>query len=337
MSYFLEKGINMKNFIKNVKMSAFVAILAAGPVFAIDMEQSCIPANLSTSQLPENGINFWYEENGKHINCNKKIKEAADLASEAYQAYRNPSYFENKTNTIPLLYKGKLEGFVSYRDGKIDIAFRGTDESNSEDIKTDLDAKWVDLDKKKFGFSGHVFHGFYERFNALEDQLHRAIVALNSQNGTALEYKIAGHSLGGATSTLAAAWLKHTFKEHGIKVNLVTFNAPELFDDKAVSGMDKHISKNNYLRVYRENDPVSDGAKGGHAVLLPAVNDGFLFDTQWKPLPNHGHNHNLNQAKGDKIVIGKNKESQSGYFMQAMKKIGGPVVHYAKKAASYFA
>lgn len=107
------------------------------------------------------------------------------------------------------------DGFVAERDGTLYVVFRGTQLNRFEDLVTDLMAI-----SEKDHDAGRVHAGFAETFERSEVE-GRLEKLLANRSGKVV---FAGHSLGGAMATLAAA----SFGETGDQ--LITFGSPRVGD-----------------------------------------------------------------------------------------------------------
>lgn len=153
-------------------------------------------------------------------------------------------------------------GFVllDQSKGTLDIAFHGTE--SGEDIKTDLQAfgllagDFSNLGMKDLGalgLEGKGHYGFVTRYQQCQEALHDVLNSLLETHPEIKNINITGHSLGGAQAQLAAADLK--VRLPNLEINLITFNAPRVFDAKAAKKFEGLGV--NAERVWRYLDPVS--------------------------------------------------------------------------------
>ncbi len=319
----------MKNKV-NQRSFAILALLlssATGSMAHGDLERVAgVPENLTLSQMPMEGYNLWTNSmigapgevaQKKLVNRNSLIKEAAHHAQDAYDLY-----IDNKAgndlnlpaDATPFYFGGEAEGFVSFQagqngqKGKIVVAFRGTKEG--WDWGTNVNGL-IGNNAHMYGSAGTVHYGFHERYMSVRADIHAAICKLQGQHGIDSDISITGHSLGGASASLAAADIKQNIHSNG-KLKLVTFNSPRVFDTKSAEDVTKLIGEANMIRIWREKDPVSMVGMGllgykhvGTAMKLDETDSSYLMSWERKVVPNHMHSANIAGVNGDKAILPK--------------------------------
>ena len=119
------------------------------------------------------------------------------------------------------------------------LAFRGTEVTEFQDIKDDMNAILT-----KSGTDGFVHKGFQKAYKRVEKDIHEAIQHLEVREKPLY---FTGHSLGGALATIAAKEISHT----GGNAACYTFGAPRVGDEAWVVEM-----KTPVYRVVNSADSV---------------------------------------------------------------------------------
>lgn len=121
------------------------------------------------------------------------------------------------------------------------LTFRGT--TSKKDIITDLDIRRLCIkDKIK------VHTGFFKQFVSVEKLIRECL----DRNKDATELFIAGHSLGGALSYIAAAHFGEMYPD--FKVVCHTFGSPRVGNKAFVDWFNKNVHE--HIRVINKHDPV---------------------------------------------------------------------------------
>ncbi|MEY2633648.1 MAG: hypothetical protein RIR00_2302, partial [Pseudomonadota bacterium] len=133
---------------------------------------------------------------------------------------------------IPDRYKTwGTDGFVALdRNGQVFVVFRGTEPGKAEDIIADLRIKAV-----HWWQGGLVHEGFNAAYLAIQDQLQKTLKLYGGK------LVCAGHSLGGAVATLAAADHKDRNPE------LMTFGCPRVGDQAFVTQLAGQVKPSRYV------------------------------------------------------------------------------------------
>ena len=157
------------------------------------------------------------------------------LASMAYLAYDR---FEDDEKADELL-RTKLEGggfkliktfnsketdtqaFLAASDEYAVLAFRGTEMSNRQDLRTDAKAIRVSV------LEGRVHGGFIRAYESVAKDVEESISGLEE-----IPIYITGHSLGAALATVAAQRLEHKPKFRNRIAACYTFGSPRVGNDQ---------------------------------------------------------------------------------------------------------
>jgi hypothetical protein len=257
------------------------------------------------------GINFFDQSQGLDVNRHDLLTEASEYSAKAYEDYKRHTEgnYVPAANEVPFYYGGKLEGTVSYKDGKLIIAFRGTKEG--WDWATNLDGA-LKKGTSVYGFIGGVHEGFHDRYQKNSDAIKAAITKLAGLyeiDPMACDFLITGHSLGGALANLAAADLKNSLKPKG-KFKLVTFNAPRVFNEQAAAGAEEML-EGGAIRVVRDFDIVS---KVGPEILLGYKHVGKEVRLEQRisenPIESHFHKHTVRDFGSSKPLFSERDSNQ---------------------------
>ena len=195
--------------------------------------------------------------------------------------------------------------------GSVEVAFRGTvsedgsGERTSANWATNLDAKAAPLLAQEFQ-DVRVHRGFQEAYEAVHPRL---LAWLEASDARSQELVLAGHSLGGALSTLAAVKLQHL----GSRVSaVVTFGSPRVGHEgfrELYQRMELHTCTAGFAN---QRDPVpcvpweADGFE--HAV------DGCLLGQSfWRPvIASHSMHGNPESYRSTLTVAVEGRAKQAG-------------------------
>ncbi len=152
----------------------------------------------------------------------------AELAELAYTEDRDELITAIQKTGGALIWQGSAAGtqciLVGY-GGYAVLAFRGTELTAFEDIKTDLKASLIPCTT-----GGRIHSGFAEAYNRIK------YILLKELQGTSPLY-ITGHSLGGALAVIAT---KHLQKEFDVKA-CYTYGAPKIATADWIDGITKPV------------------------------------------------------------------------------------------------
>jgi len=134
------------------------------------------------------------------------------------------------------------QALVLFNDENVFICFRGTEPTQIKDIKTDIKAYLVKLNKAN---NCKVHQGFRDAFLRIRKPLLETLATKNFKDKPIF---ITGHSLGGALATVATKELTHP---HQIAA-CYTFGSPRVGDDDFVNGI-----KSPVYRIVNAADAVT--------------------------------------------------------------------------------
>ncbi|MEZ8335860.1 lipase family protein [Vibrio splendidus] len=157
--------------------------------------------------------------------------------------------FDTKLGTQAIL----VETPISYV-----LAFRGTEATSLNDIKSDANAKIT-----KCKTLGRVHEGFHKAFESVKDEINTGLLNLTDNK----PLFITGHSLGGALATIAAKRLEFN---HGIAA-CYTFGAPRVGDKEWIATI-----KTPIYRVVNAADSVTMLPPNGVAIGALSTGIGFI-------------------------------------------------------------
>jgi hypothetical protein len=152
-------------------------------------------------------------------------------------------------------------GLVLYKDGKVVVAYHGTE--TNQDIRTDL-AAFIKVKASDVGLTGYVHSGFSERYLQSRDAVKDIIastLARHKKSAEDVEFGLTGHSLGGALATLAAADFKTSLAQNS-RLQLITISSPRVLNAEAANHLEQLIGTDKMLRLWRPYDPVAAGLLG---------------------------------------------------------------------------
>ncbi|CAN0222365.1 unnamed protein product [Ectocarpus sp. 6 AP-2014] len=155
------------------------------------------------------------------------------------------------------------EAFVAANDDMVAVVFRGTKEltdwaTNLDISPRDCAGQWEAPDAV-----GAVHEGFNEGVDSVWEvrgNMRKVINNLYNEKGKSRKLYIAGHSLGGALATVAAARLSYV--DNLDIAGVYTIGSPRLFDPSAAAGFDSRMNdgtplKEKYFRCRNNNDIVT--------------------------------------------------------------------------------
>lgn len=181
----------------------------------------------------------------------------------AQLAYYSASYIQNRliklgAESIAIYSRNGVQAMVAEFDTVAIVAFKGSEATRTQDIKTDFKF-WTSV------FKGHKVHsGFLESYK----QVSKHIMIDVGEIGHDKRVVFVGHSLGGALSYL----LSLEFRPDDV----VTFGAPRVFKSHKI---DQYFTAINHVRVISDNDfvptlpPTSIGYRHiGDPLIVPGRN-----------------------------------------------------------------
>lgn len=124
-------------------------------------------------------------------------------------------------NLMKTYNKKGTQAFIAKNDQFAVLAFRGTQPTKWEDVRTDLRAI------KQKTIEGKVHKGFKEAFDDVKDEI---VDTLRKSIGDDLPLYITGHSLGAALATVATQELEKEFDD--LIAACYTFGSPRVGDGK---------------------------------------------------------------------------------------------------------
>ena len=128
-----------------------------------------------------------------------------------------------------------------FKEDHASIIFRGT--SNHAEWVQDLTYQWADEKDSRPYFPGKIHKGYLTLFNLFEAEL---LETLQEHGlGSINHITIAGHSLGGALSSLFAYYLSDKIVELGfghIAIDVITFGSPSVSDLTYAIQYDKKVN-----------------------------------------------------------------------------------------------
>jgi len=166
----------------------------------------------------------------------------ANLAKWAYEdAKEAKKLFKTEGLTGHKFFeKNGAQAHVAWNKDEVVLAFRGTEPSEFNDLKADLNI-WPD----KAQIGGWVHNGFQNEVNELWD----AIIAFVNKSHRDKKTSVCGHSLGAAMATIAASRM-HL---QGKQLTLYTFGSPRVGNKKFVDSI-VHVP---HYRFVNNNDLVT--------------------------------------------------------------------------------
>lgn len=174
------------------------------------------------------------------------LLEAAELAYEDEDNIYAKTKDEWGFDECKFIENSETQCYIAKNENIILLAFRGTESDKIIDILVDLFA----LKKKIFWGKAHV--GFYA---ALDVVFKEICLTLKELQDNQQPIWIAGHSLGGALATLAAARLAYEGEIKGVK-GVYTYGQP-LVGNKEFKTNFENALKGKFYRLTNFKDPVS--------------------------------------------------------------------------------
>ena len=211
------------------------------------------------------------EYDAKAIGYNPK--NAYLSANAARFAYKSEGDIEEAVkkwgfDKFHFLDNNETQAFIAGNDKLIVLAFRGTEPSKLKDVLADADIfKLQDL-------GGRIHRGFYEALQFVWEDILDKIVEFQDNSQSIL---IAGHSLGAALATLAAAKLKHD--KDIIANGIYTFGSPRVGDPAFQNNYDE-IFADRHFRFVNNNDVVTRVAPSFHPFNYKHVGKMLYFDVK---------------------------------------------------------
>ena len=224
-----------------------LAYIRFNPLFSNSKQQAWFLRNLS--KLVDDSL-----VEGSKVSSLMKLVDTI-----AYDHEEERNKLEGELETIRLKLEGTFDrsgtqAILVSNDRFIALAFRGTEATSMEDIKTDLRAKTTQCET-----GGKIHIGFQEAFETVAEDIQEKI---NETQFLEKPLFITGHSLGGALATIAAKKLSH----NGGIAACYTFGSPRVGDDDWISDI-----KTPLYRLVNAADPVT---------LLPP-GDVFISSVAW--------------------------------------------------------
>ena len=143
--------------------------------------------------------------------------EENDLEKERLEYSLQSGWF----NLMRIFNKKGTQAFLAKNDEFAVLAFRGTQPTKWEDVRTDLRAL------KQITIEGKVHKGFKEAFDDVRDEV---VDSLHKSIGKDLPLYVTGHSLGAALATVATQELEEEFED--LIAACYTFGSPRVGDGK---------------------------------------------------------------------------------------------------------
>ncbi|CAN0092157.1 unnamed protein product, partial [Ectocarpus fasciculatus] len=155
------------------------------------------------------------------------------------------------------------EAFVAANDDLIAVVFRGTKEMTDWATNIDMNPRACAEVWGAPAAPGDVHEGFNEGVESVWDvrgNMRKVIQNLYNEKGKNRKLYIAGHSLGGALATVAAARLSYV--DNLDIAGIYTIGSPKLLGRSAAAGFDARLNdgtplKDKYFRCRNNNDVVT--------------------------------------------------------------------------------
>jgi predicted lipase len=141
--------------------------------------------------------------------------EESDLGLEQLEYALQSGWF----NLMQTFNQAGTQAFLAKNDEFAVLAFRGTQPTKWEDVRTDLRAL------KQKTVEGKVHKGFQEAFDLVRDEIFDIV---DKSIGKDLPLYVTGHSLGAALATVATQELEEKF--HDLIAACYTFGSPRVGD-----------------------------------------------------------------------------------------------------------
>ncbi|PRW56463.1 shewanella phosphatase 2 [Chlorella sorokiniana] len=149
--------------------------------------------------------------------------------------------------------QGGIEFFVADAPDNVYLVFRGTDMNQAIDWKTNLRTEFITVTGL-----GQVHKGFWQAFTAVHEAF-KDIVTDFRAGRKGIVY--AGHSLGAAIATLAAA--SRQYRDKGSVANVFTFGSPKVGDATWAASYSNLGLDQLTFRYVNDRDPVALVPPGG--------------------------------------------------------------------------
>lgn len=175
------------------------------------------------------------------------LGRAADLSSEEKEKVLSTLVsWDFPESTSHFLDKGSTQGYIASNEQMILIAFRGTQTTQREDLRTDAKVKLAS------GSKGKVHRGFKGGLDEVWEEL---LAKLEEFRDRKQPLWVTGHSLGGALATLAVARLVLGNRSVSVQ-GLYTFGSPRIGDTEFASAFNDAFQDHNF-RFRNNNDVVT--------------------------------------------------------------------------------
>lgn len=211
-------------------------------------------------------------------------------------------------------------GYVYIKGNEVIVTFRGTEHMN--DFIGDANAPMMPND---YG-QGHLHSGFKNRFMDLRANVDQVIRdhyrGQRDVNLSNLDYKVAGHSLGGALATIYVDYLMNKGGVSPDRILLTTYGSPRVGDGIFADDFNKKMGA-NALRVFAGGDPVPGvGPKEAgytHVGTAYATKTGeYLFNAHYMET---SYIRSLSQLTQQKLYTSKAYRDEVGYVRYAANRV----------------
>lgn len=152
--------------------------------------------------------------------------EESDLGKEQLEYALQSGWF----NLMKTFNNRGTQAFLAKNDEFAVLAFRGTEPTRWEDVRTDLRAL------KQKTIEGKVHRGFKEAFDEIRGEIFDIV---DKSIGKDLPLYVTGHSLGAALATVATQELEEEF--HDLIAACYTFGSPRVGDGTYEKSIKAHV------------------------------------------------------------------------------------------------